>query len=344
VAQPEDSIPQEDLWPHIGEYDRWAIQWGYKYSGATDPEQDRLIVSKWATDSLASNPQLWFGTEEGEITNLPYASAYLPFDPRVQTECVGDNNMTGNAYGILNMKRLFAGFPNWDHLENGTFYDWEQIYGWSLWTLRKHWIPQVETYIGGRSRTYKSEDAAGDVYEPTAKALQKQAVAWLNEQIFNPPTWLMNPVVVNKIVRPESRNVAQQIQSEVLHRLLDGMTLSRLAANTLQFGPDSTYSLEEYFNDLHQCIWGNLSTAKPMDIYRRGLQNAYITYLGMTVAANNQDVRETDYWTLARTDLLRIRREAMDAVKKYPEGLDKDHLEGILFRIDKLVNFKLMLN
>ncbi|HXO76110.1 MAG TPA: zinc-dependent metalloprotease, partial [Puia sp.] len=101
VAQPEDSIPQEELWPHIGEYDRWAIQWGYKHSGETDPQKDRLVVSKWVTDSLANNPQLWFGSEEGEITNIPGVTAYLPFDPRVQSECVGDNNMTGNAYGIL---------------------------------------------------------------------------------------------------------------------------------------------------------------------------------------------------------------------------------------------------
>ncbi|HEV2478029.1 MAG TPA: DUF5117 domain-containing protein, partial [Puia sp.] len=31
VAQPQDSIPEVDLFPRIGEYDCWAIRWGYAY-------------------------------------------------------------------------------------------------------------------------------------------------------------------------------------------------------------------------------------------------------------------------------------------------------------------------
>jgi len=237
---------------------------------------------------------------------------------------------------------VLSRFPQWDHEENGTYDDWDQIYGWTIWTLRKHWIPQVVAYIGGRSRTYKSEEATGVVYEPTAKNLQKQAVAWLNDQLFNPPVWLMNPVVVNKIVMPEARNIIQQMQSEVVHQLLNGTTLSRLAANIGQFGPDSTYALEEYFDDLHHCIWGNLSAGKPMDLYRRGLQSSYITYLGMIVASRSYNIRETDYWTSARADMLRIGKEVGDAIKKYPTGIDRHHLQDILYRIDRISNFKLM--
>src|ERR1700754_2170882 len=125
VAQPEDNIPQEELWPHIGEYDRWAIQWGYKYSGLTDPQSDKLVVSGWATDSLASNPMLWFGSEEQDVSQIPFAG-YLPADPRVQTECVGDDNMIGNAYGLKNFRRVMESFPDWDHTENGVYEDWGQ--------------------------------------------------------------------------------------------------------------------------------------------------------------------------------------------------------------------------
>jgi hypothetical protein len=30
VAQPEDHIPLEDILPHVGPYDKYAIMWGYK--------------------------------------------------------------------------------------------------------------------------------------------------------------------------------------------------------------------------------------------------------------------------------------------------------------------------
>ncbi|HEY4289868.1 MAG TPA: zinc-dependent metalloprotease [Puia sp.] len=344
IAQPEDSIPRENLWPHIGEYDRWAIQWGYKRSGASDPEEDRLIVNKWATDSLASNPRLWFGSEEGEASNVPNSTAYLPFDPRCQTECVGDNNMVGNTYGILNMKRVLSSFTGWDHVENGVFEDWDQVYGWAVWTMKKHWIQQVLAYVGGRSRTWKSEDAAGDVYEPTPKTLQKEALAWLNEQLFNTPTWLMDPAFANKIIQPEPKNIIQQLQDDAMHRLLDGTTLARLSANVTQFGVQAAYTPDEYFRDLHGYIWGGLASGKPMDFYRRDLQKEYIIYLGMIVAANNQNVRESEYWTAAYMDFLRIRDEVKAALKTYPAGDDRDHLETILFRMGKFMKLNPLFN
>jgi hypothetical protein len=74
VAQPEDHIPQEELFPHIGEYDRWAIEWGYKLSGAASADDDKKIVNRWITDRLAKNPRLWFG--DGETKKD---------DPRCQT-------------------------------------------------------------------------------------------------------------------------------------------------------------------------------------------------------------------------------------------------------------------
>ncbi len=101
VAQPEDNINESGLFPRIGEYDMWAIQWGYKASFAKDEKEDKMIVNQWVIDSLKSNPRLWFGTE----TN--------PFDPRSQTEDLGDNSMKASEYGIMNMKRIIVKLPDW---------------------------------------------------------------------------------------------------------------------------------------------------------------------------------------------------------------------------------------
>ena len=45
VAQPEDGVT--DLFPRIGDYDVWAIEWGYKplYDAAT-PEAEKMAVNK----------------------------------------------------------------------------------------------------------------------------------------------------------------------------------------------------------------------------------------------------------------------------------------------------------
>src|ERR1700754_1980428 len=342
VAQPEDNIPQEELWPHIGEYDRWAIQWGYKYSGLTDPQSDKLVVSGWATDSLASNPMLWFGSEEQDVSQIPFAG-YLPADPRVQTECVGDDNMIGNAYGLKNFRRVMESFPDWDHTENGVYEDWGQVYGWMKWTLKNHWLPQVEAYIGGRSRTFKSEEAAGDVYAPTPVNQQKSAVRWLNDHVFTTPEWLMDPRVLNKITDPKNINFVGELQQDAVRKLLDVNTLFRLTANANQFGADSTYSLDEYFNDLHGSIWGVISSRQPMDFYRRNMQRTYVNSLAPIVATYNGQVKESELWMAARKDLLRIYREVKTALPGYT-GADLDHLETVKWRIEKILKIKPLFN
>src|SRR5687768_18493361 len=49
VAQPEDSIPPEDLIPKIGPYDLFATRWGYApIRGARTPEDERPILDRWA--------------------------------------------------------------------------------------------------------------------------------------------------------------------------------------------------------------------------------------------------------------------------------------------------------
>ncbi|MGB5554589.1 MAG: DUF5117 domain-containing protein, partial [Flavobacteriaceae bacterium] len=64
VAQPQDSIPPKDLMPRIGDYDKWAIQWGYgKVPSIPELEDERELLNRWVVDSIASNPRLWFGGE-----------------------------------------------------------------------------------------------------------------------------------------------------------------------------------------------------------------------------------------------------------------------------------------
>lgn len=47
VAQPEDSISRVGIFPRIGDYDMWAIQWGYSPMwNAYDEESDHYELEK----------------------------------------------------------------------------------------------------------------------------------------------------------------------------------------------------------------------------------------------------------------------------------------------------------
>jgi len=333
VAQPEDNIPEQDLFPRIGEYDRWAIQWGYKYSGASSPEADKKIISKWATDSLAANPRLWWGSQEGEKRN----AAVRPDDPRTQMEDLGDNNMTANAYGIRNLKRILPNLPAWCHKEDGQYEDLATAYN-ALLAQFKRYMGHVLTVVGGVERTYVSEETGADIYAPVPADRQRQALAFFNEQLFTTPTWLLNPTVTSKTVAPLEGNFIEDVQERVLNTLLDTSTFNKLEANMTRFGA-AAYPETELVNTLHKYIWGGLASGKPMDNYRRDMEKCYIGALSAILLGTSPEITEKDAYSLAQADLKKLKAEMEASVAKY-EGIDRAHLESQIAVIKKMMDEK----
>ena len=333
VAQPEDNIPEELLWPRIGEYDRWAIEWGYKYSGAQSVEEDKKTTRQWVTQRLATNPRLWYGSQEGEKNGNQ-----RPDDPRCQTEDLGDNNMAANAYGIKNLKRILPNLPAWSREETGLYDNLGEAYK-ALTGQFKRYMGHVLTNIGGVERTWQNEDAGGDVYAPVPRAKQQQALAFFNEQLFTTPLWLLDPTVTRKVTNPLETNFVGDLQVRVLNTLLDSSTFAKLAANTARFGAAASYPAEVFLADLHRYIWGGLATGKPMDLYRRNLQKTYVGALSDMLASLSPGITETEAYGLARADLQRVLNEMTLHLQKYT-GLDRMHLESQVAVIRKILSAK----
>ena len=329
VAQPEDNIPEELLWPHIGEYDRWAIEWGYKYSGAKSAEEDQKITRQWITQRLAANPLLWYGSQE--------ETKKRPDDPRCQTEDLGDNNMVASAYGIKNLKRILPNLPAWCKEEGGQYENLEKAYK-ALTDQYKRYLGHVLTNLGGVECTYRSEDEGSDVFEPVSKKRQKEALAFFNDNLFNSPLWLLDPTVIRKAVDPlAGPNVVSDLQVRVVNSLLDTSIFNKLSANAAEFGAAVAYTENEYLTDLHHYMWGALAGGKPMDTYRRDMQKSYIGSLLDIITSNNPAVTETETYGLARADLLRVQKEMTVNLPKYT-GLDRVHLESQIALIKKLTS------
>ena len=109
VAQPEDNIGKDGLYPRINDYDKWAIEYGYKATPYKTPKEDHLYWNKVIIDRLAANPRLWFGGEGGDS------------DPRAQREDLGDNSMKASTYGIQNLKRIIGQLPEWNAEEGDQY-------------------------------------------------------------------------------------------------------------------------------------------------------------------------------------------------------------------------------
>lgn len=348
VAQPEDNIPAEFLFPGIGVYDRWAIEWGYKpIFGTKDIEEDKKILNKWVL-SHASDPMYWFGSEIN------------PYDPRSQSEDLGNNSMKASEYGIKNLKRILPAVPEWYKEEAEKYTDVNDMYNQVVGQYRRY-MGHVTKNIGGIYETPKTFEQAGAVYEPTPKAIQKEAVTFLNKQLFETPTWMLNQDIMNKIRPGSGVEQLRSIQESTLNSILEYSRMQRLiessALNT------NAYSLDELFTDLKSGIWSELSSRKSIDVFRRNLQKSHVEKMisllnpGNAPAAGGgfgfaspffpaspaspvADPKKSDVISLARAHLVSLRSEINAALPGTTDKLSRYHLQDVSNRITEALDPK----
>ena len=268
VAQPEDSIPTKDLMPRIGDYDKWAIQWGYsKFPKQMDLSEEKELLSQMVVDSVSNNPRLWFGGEGRD------------FDPRSQTEDLGDDAMEASMYGILNLQRIAPYLRKWTKEKNSDDYaNLDQVYK-DLVDQYKDYIFHVAENIGGIYVTPKTMGEEGEIYLPVDKMKQKQALVFLNDYIFKEPKWLLRKDILNAIQSPQSKEAVTKTMESVMLNLLGGSRLSRMTFIAERYEDEDPYTPEAYMDDLAQVVWGDMNVFYQTNAYRRKLQKSYVSNL-----------------------------------------------------------------
>lgn len=345
VAQPEDNIGIRGLYPRIGDYDKWAIQWGYKgLPDSKNEEEDKKILNQLVIDSLKANPRLWFG---GEGQN---------FDPRAQTEDLGDNSVKASEYGIRNLKRILPALPEWTKEEADQYDNLEEMYEQLVGQFSRY-MGHVAKNVGGIYETFKSIEQTGDVYEPAPKTIQKEAVDFLNKQLFITPAWLLNKDILNKFSNPAATELVGTVQANTLNSLLSSARLFRMAVCSGRFAA-GTYGADELLADLKKGVWGELATGSSIEIFRRNLQKTYIDALVSLInpsaaapapppglpkgfaALFGGNIRNTDIPSIARAQLMDLRTEITAAIPRTTDKLSRYHLQDLLERIKQALNPK----
>ncbi|MCR5070911.1 MAG: zinc-dependent metalloprotease [Bacteroidales bacterium] len=317
VAQPEDNIGKEGLYPRINDYDKWAIEFGYKPTYLQAPKEDHLYWNKVIIERLAENPRLWFGGEGRDD------------DPRALTEDLGDNAMVASTYGIANLKRVLEQIPAWNKEEADMYANVSRMYD-AVVSQFGRYLGHVSANIGGRFITNHSIEQPDMVkYAPVPKARQKEALKWLDENLFHEPAWLVRvPYIWELTDRPDtyiSRLVNNVISSS---SLLSVAKIARLG----QFAQDdaSNYKPEEYLSDLEHMIFAELYKVGKVDGYRRFLQRRYVT-VALEVAAT-APARNTDVRALLVAQLDDIRKRAVRA--KSGDALTQAHWQTLSRQIE----------
>ncbi len=261
VAQPEDNIPRELLFPRLSHYDDWAIEWGYRrYYQFDTPEEELSYLNEITTEKL-KNPYYRFGTETSAN------------DPRYQSEDFTNNQMVANALGIKNLKIVMENLEDWTATPNTGYEDLREMQGEVLNQYLRY-VGHVAKWVGGRYETPKYRNQEGALYEPVEKDKQKEAMQWLDEYVFNAPKWLVPEDIVEKTgVNPMSQ--IERVYSRAFSAVVSRRVLSNMYRDEVYNG-SSAYTMKEYFSDLYKYIF---TGAKVSDPYVRLLQKSYVKAL-----------------------------------------------------------------
>lgn len=182
ALRPGDNVDLRNRRIQLGEYDRWAIEWGYREFEGDTPEEQETARWKWYEQQKKARPELAF---------------YDSRDIRSQQEDLGNDHVALNTCGIENLKYL-SSLDIWtpkslteEQVMNGRFRALSDHY--NLWT------GHVFAHLGG----YYYEDdfsagmEAGKPRNPVRKVLDtpeytQKVLKFIQDYVATPPEWLFD--------------------------------------------------------------------------------------------------------------------------------------------------------
>ncbi|MCX6644840.1 MAG: zinc-dependent metalloprotease [bacterium] len=343
---PRGELQGEYYGTSLGDYDRWAIEYGYKPLDAATPDAElpalgeiasRSNEFRYATDEQVGgwsrNPDpdngLWDLTDDA----VRYGRDRLQVADQLMTDTLAYWSDPGTMPSKINQAFIYS------------FYDYVIV------------ASNVPREIGG-VRVYRNR--VGDsgntpAMAPVSAEDQRRALAFLNEKIWSSDSYQFDPAILNMLGRDQRdyfdwmsmytgiydfdlHDWVLMAQTSPLYWIYDPLVLERVLNNERRM-PDGgdIFTMTELFDTVRNDIWSEVTAGENIDSFRRNLQRAYLDMItGMYLTPANGTPE--DAVTLARHDLVVLQGQISAAIAgDGPTILDEmtvAHLEECLSRIN----------
>jgi hypothetical protein len=198
-------------------------------------------------------------------------------DPNSQTENIGDDPVKASMYGIKNLKIVANNLENWTLEPNDNYEELNEIYG-ELISVYRRYIYHVHNIVGGiYNTTHNSNQLGVTTYLNTDVSKQKEALLFLEKNLWKTQDWLMKKELVSKIKEEGVLNSFQDLQIGALNRFLSVSKLNRMlsAQESLK---GKALTVEQLLNSLFKTI-----ATKPFseDLYEQRLQLHFVDRINL---------------------------------------------------------------
>ncbi|MDO5663969.1 MAG: zinc-dependent metalloprotease [Bacteroidia bacterium] len=364
VAQPGDGV--EIFSPQIGVYDLFAIEYGYRWSGKSNPYKEEAFLS----DIL----------EKHSDDIYRYSEAQDPRDavnPRAQTEDLGDDPVKASEYGIANLKRLMpkilsitdTGKAEQDYREAGQLY----------YAIIGHWNNLVYHPLANVGGIYLENNLRKDnrqTYIFVPKEVQKKSVEFLIREMITDTDWLFESDL-NKYTFPLRNTPAglvenapslllKNAQGYLFWDLLNNKRLVRMSENEYQNG-NNAFTSVELMDMIYNAIFKVAESRKALTVKERFIQKGLVDALIQSASedavtkknksltsviddrsATSEVIRQVTFYgslgdrisdavSVKRGLLMKI-KQATEKGRRASDSATKYHYEDLLLRINSALN------
>ena len=320
AAQPEDNIAPEDMIPRIGEYDIFAIKWGYMYLPQfKSAEEEQPYLRDWVTEQRKGNPHLFFGTETDNR------------DPRFQSEDLSDNTIAANTLGMKNLHVIMDSLMTWTAAADDENYSLLKSMYSAVTNQHLMYVLHAIKHVGGRycDAALRSEEGM-DNYRPVEKEKQEEAMTFLKDYFFDELPWLYGGKVAEIVGVSNIERFRERITGKFMAQLLTAF--QHLAKDEVALGKEA-YTCQNLADDLYEAVWSNLSNSKPLTPFERMLQRNYVSGICIIVESGPMEV-VPEFLGLYAEQMDRIVANAKKKIARTSDFMTKNHLEGIIRQIE----------
>ena len=287
VAQPGDGVTAVS--PHIGPYDIFAIEYGYRWYGLPTPEAEKDVLYDFLNKH---NGRLYKYSEAQDPRSA--------VDPRAQNEDLGDDPVRSSELGIANLKRIVPEIIKWTTTgEKGQTYEEASRLYYAVITQWNNYLYHVMANIGG---IYIENTTVGDgvkTYTYVEKEKQEASLDFLLNEVLCYPRWLFDTEISDYtfLLRKNPTGVIEYAPSQILKNtqgyifwdLLSNDRLMRMLENELKNGKKA-FTVVEMMDKMHNSIFATTIKGGTPNVMERNLQKGFLDAL-ITAAAESEGVK-----------------------------------------------------
>lgn len=285
ALRPQDKVDLKNRRIRVGEYDKWAIEWGYRIFPGRDASEREKNRSLWNREKQ-KDPSLHF---LGGI------------DVRAQAEDLGNDHVEVNAQGMENLKYLCEHPDVWNVTDKNSLYVLQERHE-AILSHYKQWVQHVLSHLGGK-RFAETDDES--IYILEKADYNKKVMGFIQTYILQPPVWMFDKKLTDKLEIDSSREFDrfyEELMSEMIRSL-------RKVEETEDAG-EGMLSVNEFLENIHKGLFAEWADDVPVSDAKYKVQQFYVSKLAKLLD-RSEKITSSRLLISVRQALNRIKEESV---------------------------------